>query len=73
MALALGNESTQIDVAVTAATQSLTVSLGTEVAGASVEVSLTGQVMTTSTGLLTATLWTEINPDVSMVWTEIAA
>ena len=73
MALALGNESAQIDVAVTAATQSLTVSLGTEVAGSSVDVPVTGQFMTTYLGSVNAHLWTEINPDVSMVWTEIAA
>jgi hypothetical protein len=73
MALALGDESTQIDVAVTAATQSLTVSLGTAVAGASADVPVTGQFTTTYLGSVNAHLWTEINPDVSMVWTEIAA
>jgi len=73
MTLALGNESAQIDVAVTAATQSLTVSLGTAVGGASADVSVTGQSTTTYLGSVNAHLWTEINPDVSMVWTEIAA
>jgi len=73
MTLALGNESTKIDVAVTAATQSLTVSLGTAVAGASADVTPTGQDLTTYTGTLITHIWTEIDPGVSMVWTEIAA
>ena len=73
MTLALGNESSKIDVSVTAVTQSLLTSTGTLVAGASAEAPLTGQVLTTYTGTLYTSIWTEIDPDVSMVWTEIAA
>lgn len=73
MSLVLGNESTTIDVAVTATGFSLTTSMGTAVAGASAEAPITGQVMTAYTGTVYPLLWTEIDPDVSMVWTEIAA
>ena len=52
---------------------SVTASVGTAVAGASAQAPVTGQFMTTSLGTLSATVWTEIDPGVSMVWTEIAA
>lgn len=51
----------------------MTMGLGDELAGISIEAPVTGQVMSTSTGTLAAHIWTEINPNVSMVWTEIAA
>ena len=50
-----------------------TFSVGTAVAGASAEAPVTGQVITASLGTLYGTVWTEIDPGVSMVWTEIAA
>ena len=52
---------------------SATLNVGTVTAGASAEAPVTGQVITASLGTLYGQGWTEINPNVSMVWTEIAA
>jgi len=71
--LALGNESTLSNAKVNATGQSLSVTAATIVAGSSVDPVITGLNLTAATGTFTTSIWTEINPNVSMVWTELAA
>ena len=71
--LALGNESTLSNAKVNATGQSLSVTGATIVAGSSVDPVITGLNLTAATGTFTTSIWTEINPNVSMVWTELAA
>ena len=69
----IGDEGVEGDVDVTAPTLTITSALGTAFGGANIEVAVTGQSITTSMSDVNAALWTEINANVSMVWTEIAA
>ena len=72
--LALGNESTLSNAKVTLTGLALSeIVAAVVVAGSSVDPAVTGVSLTTATGTFTASIWTEINPNVSMVWTELAA
>ena len=61
------------DVTVIPTGVSLTTYTGTVFGGAEIDVIPTGVTMSISTGTLHPAIWTEIDPNVSMVWTEIAA
>jgi len=70
---AVGNESSITDVTVIAATNNIGTTLADVIPGINSDPIVTGIAMSVSAGTLNTSIWTEINPNVSMVWTEIAA
>jgi hypothetical protein len=72
-ALVLGTGSVTItgDANITAVKNSLAISIGSATITANANVSPTGNALTLATGTLQAITWSEIDPGVTMTWTEI--